>query len=77
VTIDFDYWQPEVLKRIAEQGFSALGASTGAQFVSPLAVEAAGSPQLMQALCLNACLAADFKEQRQGGFTLPCDPGFF
>jgi hypothetical protein len=77
VTIDFDYWQPEVLKRIAEQGFSALGASTEAQFVSALADEAAGSPQLMQALCLNACLAADFKEVRQGGFTFPCDQSFF
>lgn len=55
VKLDFNYWdQPELLK-IATLGFEALNISMPLAFTQALADEAAGSPQLMQALCLNCC----------------------
>jgi hypothetical protein len=77
VSIDVDYWQPNVLRRIAEQGFQALHSSVAETFVSALVAEAAGSPQLMQALCLNACLGANLKQQSEKEFPLPKDQDFF
>jgi hypothetical protein len=73
--IDFDYWKPAVLKRIAEIGFRELNIIDRPSVVNSLASEAAGSPQLMQFLCLNACYELgvrersespiDFKEDRE------------
>lgn len=54
-TIDFEYWGGETLKKIAYKGFLELGISYKDAAVEILAAEAAGSPQLMQYLCLNAC----------------------
>ena len=53
--IDVGYWRPRDLARIAEAGFDALNVDIEAASAERLAHQAAGSPQLMQALCLYAC----------------------
>lgn len=53
--IDFDYWNEEVLKKIAYKGFQKANIVYREDLVQRLVAEAAGSPQLMQYLCLNAC----------------------
>jgi len=53
--VDVGYWKKEELARIAEAGFAALEVRIDEGSALRLAVEAAGSPQLMQALCLYAC----------------------
>lgn len=62
VKLDFDYWKPEELTKIANRGFSALQASASPAYVQALASEAAGSPQLMQSLCLVTCFENDVRE---------------
>jgi len=53
--IDVGYWRPRDLVRIATSGFDALNVDIDAASAERLAAQAAGSPQLMQALCLYAC----------------------
>lgn len=59
--VDLKYWKNEDLARIAEVGFAELNASVDGAFIGKLVQEAAGSPQLMQLLCLQACLALDLR----------------
>jgi len=61
--IDFDYWKPEALKMIAQKGFHELNIIERKPVVNGLASEAAGSPQLMQFLCLNSCFELDVRER--------------
>ncbi|MCO4113148.1 MULTISPECIES: ATP-binding protein [Aeromonas] len=65
-TIDFEYWGGETLKKIAYKGFLELGIDYRDTAIEHLAAEAAGSPQLMQYLCLNACheLGLKFKGEK-------------
>lgn len=63
VKIDFDYWNKGELKKIAEKGFSALNTSLAPASIEALAGEAAGSPQLMQSLCLNTCYESNLREK--------------
>nr|DAI77396.1 MAG TPA: Bacterial dnaA protein [Caudoviricetes sp.] len=53
--IDFDYWDESNLKLIAEKGFSLLNITPESDVIMNLVNESAGSPQLMQYLCLNSC----------------------
>lgn len=62
VKLDFDYWKPEELAKIANSGFSALNVAAVPVYARLLAAEAAGSPQLMQSLCLTACFENDIRE---------------
>lgn len=55
VKLDFDYWDQDQLVKIAHVGFKHLNAILPVGYVNELAAEAAGSPQLMQTLCLNTC----------------------
>ncbi len=54
-SIDFDYWGKDVLERIAHKGFRKANITYQNEMVGKLVDEAAGSPQLMQYLCLNSC----------------------
>jgi len=54
--IDFAYWNNEEIRKIAEQGFSELGVDLPKFAIDKLAEEAFGSPQLMQQICLQACM---------------------
>lgn len=55
IILDFDYWDPPLLREIAQLGFAELMLDVADDLINRLAAEAAGSPQLMQALCLNLC----------------------
>ncbi len=59
--LDFDYWDEAELTKIAEKGFTALNVTVTPATVSAFAIEAAGSPQLMQSLCLNLCFEGDIE----------------
>ena len=62
-SIDFEYWGTETLKKIAFKGFDALGIGYRNTAIEQLVSEAAGSPQLMQYLCLNACFELGVREK--------------
>lgn len=53
--VDFEYWAHADLAKIAHIGFSAMNLKVSPAVIDALASEAAGSPQLMQTLCLNLC----------------------
>ncbi|WP_121294983.1 hypothetical protein [Pseudomonas aeruginosa] len=61
--LDFNYWKKPELLKIATIGFEALNISMPLGFIEALADEAAGSPQLMQALCLNSCFEMGIRER--------------
>ena len=55
LAIDLDYWTKRDLLRIATIGTELLGISVDAPSLAMFATEAAGSPQLMQSICLWMC----------------------
>lgn len=59
--IEFGTWQQEDLTEIAEKGFLALGLKIPASTTLALVMEAGGSPQLMQLLCLELCRHFDIE----------------
>lgn len=61
VKLDFDYWDQDQLVKIAHAGFKHLNATLPEGYLNSLAAEAAGSPQLMQTLCLNTCFELDIE----------------
>lgn len=61
VKLDFDYWDQDQLIKIAHAGFKHLNANLPEAYLNALAAEAAGSPQLMQTLCLNTCFELDIE----------------
>lgn len=62
ISIDFDYWGDDILKAIATKGFPLLRIQAAPEAISALSREAAGSPQLMQYLCLNTCFELGVRE---------------
>jgi hypothetical protein len=63
--IDMSYWSADELEQIAGKGFKALNVELAKTVLSQLSIEAFGSPQLMQAICLNFCFVKNI------GATLP------
>ena len=63
MAVNLDYWEPHNLRAIAEVGFDVLGADLSRQAYDEFVLEAAGSPQLMQAICLNACFVLDLRSK--------------
>jgi len=61
--IDLRYWSPDELKQIADIGFSVLNAEVDSQAIKTFIEESAGSPQLMQLLCLQACFVLNLREK--------------
>lgn len=53
--VDFEYWIHADLAKIGQVGFAAMNLKVSPAIIDALASEAAGSPQLMQTLCLNFC----------------------
>jgi len=53
--VDLGYWDERHLRIIATSGFAALNCDIAPAVVNRLAVEAMGSPQLMQTICFNLC----------------------
>lgn len=60
--LDFNYWDVKELSKIAEKGFAALNVEISKATIQSFAMESAGSPQLMQSLCLNLCFEEDIYE---------------
>lgn len=61
--IDLMYWQPAELAKISAYGFSALNLGIDQSTVQTLVGESAGSPQLMQSLCLQTCFVLNRRER--------------
>jgi hypothetical protein len=62
--IDMSYWTIEELEQIAFRGFRELNIDLAPADTRALANEAFGSPQLMQAICLNFCSERGVRETR-------------
>ncbi|WP_155524173.1 hypothetical protein [Burkholderia sp. PAMC 28687] len=76
VSIDFDYWKLDILRKIAEVGFEKLNVQVDRESMNFLASEAAGSPQLMQSACLNACYEAKVRVRPDKITVFPNDHHF-
>lgn len=76
-SIDFDYWSDEVLKKIAYKGFNKANIAYRNNLVDHLVAEAAGSPQLMQYLCLNSCYEKGVREIPEEPVDLIYEKSFF
>jgi hypothetical protein len=61
--IDMSYWTTNELEQIAYQGFRELNVDLAPAVQRSLANEAIGSPQLMQAICLNFCFERGINEK--------------
>jgi hypothetical protein len=70
-TSDFDYWTVDNLAKIAELGFGVLHLNLDGPSIALLADEAAGSPQLMQTMCLEACFESKNRTRATAPVTLP------
>jgi hypothetical protein len=77
VNIDFDFWDIDNLTKIATKGFSELTISSRSEFIKKLAIESAGSPQLMQSLCLHSCFEADIRERSTSSIDMPHHKEFY
>lgn len=64
-TIDLPYWNIDDLKKIATIGLSKLNAHINEESLNYLANEAAGSPQLMQLICLQMCFVKNIRSKAQ------------
>jgi hypothetical protein len=63
--VDLHYWNPIDLQRIATSGFNELNADIDNDVVRRLVQESAGSPQLMQLLCLETCNVTEHRSRCQ------------
>jgi hypothetical protein len=61
--IDLKYWTAADLRQIAIVGFDELNVEVSAHLIDTLVQEAAGSPQLMQLLCLQACFVLGIRDR--------------
>lgn len=71
--VDFEYWHHTELAKIGHVGFTALNLNVSSAVIDALASEAAGSPQLMQTLCLNLCFDIGQEERSANPVTIGAD----
>lgn len=74
---DFAYWDSDELVEIAHKGFGELNIECSKEYAKSLADEAAGSPQLMQSLCLETCREMKVSETLEHKASIPDGPDFF
>ena len=55
ISVDTVFWEINELEQIAETGFEVLNVEIPREVIRELAVDACGSPQLMQRICLQVC----------------------
>jgi hypothetical protein len=60
--VDIDYWQPDELEKIASAGFHLMNLRVNTDAIAKYIIECSGSPQLMQAICLQTCFEAGVRE---------------
>ncbi len=63
LSIDLAYWDRASLAQIAILGFGKLNVILSEDVIDAFAAEAAGSPQLMQSICLQACFEMDIRTE--------------
>jgi hypothetical protein len=68
--IDLQYWSDGDLRSIATSGFAELNVDVAQSVLSKLVSESAGSPQLMQLLCLNACFVFGYRDKQVDAVTV-------
>ena len=64
--IDTDYWSINDLYQIGTLGFNSLNLKVDDQTILTIAEKCFGSPQLMQTLCLNACIVKGVSGRQLG-----------
>jgi hypothetical protein len=74
--VDIDYWHKDELKRIASTGFDLLNAQANVDALAKYISECSGSPQLMQALCLQTCFESGVRATSDFLNDLPMDSAF-
>jgi hypothetical protein len=75
INLDLRYWDKDSLIKIARIGFDKLHVTFDEPAIAHFAAEAAGSPQLMQAICLAACQEMGIREARDNCELIACsDP---
>lgn len=74
--VDIDYWQNDELEKIAATGFNILKVNVTADAILKYIRESSGSPQLMQALCLQTCFESGVRDARKHLEDLPMDSAF-
>jgi hypothetical protein len=62
VAVDTGRWSQTELEQIGYKGFQALNMDIAPSVLKQLCSEAFGSPQLMQAICLNLCFEQKVEE---------------
>src|SRR5262249_48133014 len=75
--IDMSYWTPQELEQIAFRGFRELNVDLAPAVIRTLANEAFGSPQLMQAICLNFCFERGITETQNVHEPIEIESGIF
>lgn len=73
----FNYWDEDELVEIARLGFDEMNVDCPYDYALALAREAAGSPQLMQSLCLETCRELKVYETPKDKVVIPADAEFF
>ncbi|HZU97005.1 MAG TPA: hypothetical protein VFF73_09950 [Planctomycetota bacterium] len=63
-SLDLKYWDEASLTRIGSLGFEKLKVHIPLDIIKQLSSECAGSPQLMQGVCLNLCREVGVREER-------------
>jgi hypothetical protein len=61
MAVNLHYWERHYLRAIAERGFGLLDVELNPATYDEFVTESAGSPQLMQAICLNACFELNLR----------------
>jgi len=75
LAVDMNFWRPEELEQIALKGFSVLNAQIDDRLVKKFSIDACGSPQLMQSLCMNWCFVNDIEGVLDAPMQLDFDEG--
>lgn len=75
LTIDIPFWTKDELRQIPQQGFKVLNVDAHIDVVELFTQESLGSPQLMQALCLEICRFWNLEEAYPTPRTMTCPPG--
>lgn len=73
-SIDVGYWSKEDLAKIPELGFPLLNANLDLGSITRFVTETSGSPQLMQAVCLQTCFETSIRETKASKEALTLDP---
>jgi hypothetical protein len=71
--IDSEYWKTDDLRKIAAIGFPFLNVTIDGATIDLFSTEAGGSPQLMQASCLQACFSLNARETQDQSKTFTID----